>query len=529
MKNLSLIPTLALPLLIGIVANTTLQAQNVVIPDANFKALLVGNISINTDGDDEISVSEAAAFTGEINGNSKGIANLTGIEAFTALTVLRCGMNQITTLNVSSNTALTGLYCWNNELTALDISSNNALEILWCDNNQLTALDVSSNTALTELSCLSNQLTALDVSNNIALIELDCPNNQFTVLDVSNNTALKNLFCAYNQLTELDVSSNIALEILDCTDNQLTSLNVKNGNNPNFSWFRAQNNPLLMCIEVDDATYSNDNWIGMGGSFMKDPEASYKTECLSPPSPPSASASQVFCSGAIIADLVADAGIGNSVLWYASASGGTALADNEVLASKNYYVATIRLSDYVLSNTRTHVTVTVSDIPAIPVITPDFSNTASRKLSVESLAAASYAWFFNGTAYGEDAAEITITEEGIYTVAITVNDCTSPMSDAFEFIITGIEDVLLEACKPYPNPVNNTLTIDLSKIVHFEKSLNIRLITTNGEQVFSKSFISPQDLNVELDMSSYGSGIYIAELISTDKKLQYKILKYNGR
>jgi len=35
---------------------------------------------------------------------------------------------------------------------------------------------------------------------------------------------------------------------------------VKNGNNTNFTLFKATNNPNLTCIEVDDATYSTTNW-----------------------------------------------------------------------------------------------------------------------------------------------------------------------------------------------------------------------------------------------------------------------------
>jgi hypothetical protein len=56
-------------------------AQNVNIPDANFKAALIGNAAINTNGDGEIQVSEAEAYTGGINVGSKGIADLTGVEA----------------------------------------------------------------------------------------------------------------------------------------------------------------------------------------------------------------------------------------------------------------------------------------------------------------------------------------------------------------------------------------------------------------------------------------------------------------
>ena len=53
--------------------------QNVNIPDANFKAYLVGNTAINTNGDSEIQVSEASAFKDSIICNEMDISNLKGI------------------------------------------------------------------------------------------------------------------------------------------------------------------------------------------------------------------------------------------------------------------------------------------------------------------------------------------------------------------------------------------------------------------------------------------------------------------
>ena len=184
-------------LILSVFLTTSLFGQNVYIPDANFKAYLVGNAEINANGDTEIQVSEASAFDGAINCNAYSIADLTGIEAFTALTELRCYNNQLTSLDVSGNTALIGLGCWTNQLTSLDVSNNTALTELLCDDNQLTSLDVSSNTALKYLSCYTNQL--------------------------------------------------------EC-------LNVKNGNNTAFDIFEAFWNPNLTCIEVDDVNYSTTNW-----------------------------------------------------------------------------------------------------------------------------------------------------------------------------------------------------------------------------------------------------------------------------
>ena len=40
----------------------------------------------------------------------------------------------------------------------------------------------------------------------------------------------------------------------------LTDLNISNGNNLNFSYFSAINNPNLNCINVDNSTWSANNW-----------------------------------------------------------------------------------------------------------------------------------------------------------------------------------------------------------------------------------------------------------------------------
>ncbi len=212
--------------------------QNVYIPDANFKAYLVGNTAINTNGDAEIQISEANSFSGTIVCSNLNISDLTGFEAFTVLTYLNCEGNQLSILDVSQNTALTYLNC---------------------EDNQLTNLDLSNNIALIESKCQGNQLTILDVSQNSALISLNCRTNQLTSLDVSQNSALTSLNCRSNQLTSLDISQNSALTFLNCSTNVFTSLDLRNGNNTNLSFYNL-NNPNLYCINVDDAAWSSTNW-----------------------------------------------------------------------------------------------------------------------------------------------------------------------------------------------------------------------------------------------------------------------------
>ena len=257
--------------------NEDCNACIVTIPDANFKTYLVGNTSINTNGDTEIQCYEAQSFTGGIDCPNLSITDLTGIEAFTGITSLVCNNNQLTSLNLSNNTALVDVYCYLNQLTSLDVSQNTALEILLCQVNQLTSLDVSQNSALGFLNCTANLLTDLDVSQNLAMVQLQCYTNQLTSLDVSQNTALSILYCNHNQLSNLDVSQNSSLHWLWCQNNQLTALNVANGNNNNFMALRAEVNPNLACIEVDDVAYSTTNWTG--GNFDFDPASSFSEDC----------------------------------------------------------------------------------------------------------------------------------------------------------------------------------------------------------------------------------------------------------
>ena len=302
------------------------NAQIVNIPDAIFKAYLVIECgdTINTNGDGEIQVSEANAFTGGIYVHQKNISDLTGIEAFTALTTLDCNYNQLSTLDLSNNIALTYLSCGSNQITSLDVSNNTALTYLDCVYNQLISLDLSNNTALIYLNCNVNQistlnvsnnaalnsigcvynqlsildvsacttlnnlncdnniLTSLDLSNNTALTNLNCEfnqlininlstctaltffrcnNNQLSTLDVSNNTLLPQVYCSNNQLNSLDLSNNTALTYIECAYNQLSSLNLRNGVNTNMAdSILLNNNPNLYCVQVDDPFWSMAHW-----------------------------------------------------------------------------------------------------------------------------------------------------------------------------------------------------------------------------------------------------------------------------
>jgi Leucine-rich repeat (LRR) protein len=310
-------------------------SQNTYVPDEEFELFLINMGYDSLPLDNYVPTANINTVT-YLEIQFLPITDLTGIEDFSALEILRCNFLEITSLDVSQNTALTWLDCIDNQLTSLDISQNTLLTTLDCQINQLASLDVSNNALLTNLSCSGNNISNLDLSQNPELINLSCSDNQLTSLDLSQNSELKFLDCNINQLSSLDlsqnplltnincynnqltnldisqnldliflycqdnllssldVSSNNVLSQLSCEDNQLatldltqntqiavliaenndlTSLNVKNGNNNIINTFRTTGNPNLTCIDVDDAAYSTTNWTNI------DSQTSFSENC----------------------------------------------------------------------------------------------------------------------------------------------------------------------------------------------------------------------------------------------------------
>ncbi len=210
----------------------TVYGQDVNIPDANFKSLLLSNSAINTNNDTEIQLTEAQAFTGTINVNGNGklnsqkILDLTGIEAFVNITKLFCYNNLITSLDVSKNTKLTELRCDSNRLNSLDVASNTTLVKLNISGNSISTIDITKNTALTEFVASGCSLSSLDITKNTQLLKLFIHYNNISTLDLSKNTSLTELGYSNNSLNSIDVSKNTRLEVLGVASNQLISLDV---------------------------------------------------------------------------------------------------------------------------------------------------------------------------------------------------------------------------------------------------------------------------------------------------------------
>lgn len=251
--------------IICVVFTLSAFGQNVNIPDANFKAALVGNSSINTNGDGEIQVSEAEAITGALDIVNNGISNLIGLEYFINITHLYCQFNNLDSIDISNNPSLIWLDCGFNNINKLDVSTHPNLTALFIGGNNIASLNLSVNIALTKLACFENKISILDLSNNLNLEEISCAHNNMNSIILGSHSKLISLYFNNNNISSIDISNCPSLEKLGCWSNSLDTLNVTH--NPKLTLLTfpgnkvpsldLSNNPLLDHIQCWDNSISS--------------------------------------------------------------------------------------------------------------------------------------------------------------------------------------------------------------------------------------------------------------------------------
>lgn len=232
------------------------------IPDKEFEKRLI-ELGIDSGEPDGKVLTPRIAAVKSLKVEPTLVADLTGIEDFTALEVLECRNGCIT-----SNGGGCG------KITKLDVSKNTALTQLYCEGNQLTNLDLSKNTKLNNLNCSSNKLTSLDISNNTDLYYIDVSRNALTELNISNNKKLDQISCKSNKLKNLDVTNN-KLALLACSNNELTSLNITNQNN--LVQLYVENNKLT---ELDATNKPSLVYFNCSGNLLTDINVTASTNLL---------------------------------------------------------------------------------------------------------------------------------------------------------------------------------------------------------------------------------------------------------
>jgi hypothetical protein len=133
----------SLLILFSISTSLSLFSQFTYVPDGNFEQRLI-NLGLDDILDGQVLTSNINVVSSLIV-SSSSISDLQGIEDFTALTLLSCGHNPLTSLDLSNNTLLTTLWCYASQLTCLNIANGNNTDIGWLSlggNPNLTCIEV---------------------------------------------------------------------------------------------------------------------------------------------------------------------------------------------------------------------------------------------------------------------------------------------------------------------------------------------------------------------------------------------------
>ena len=192
-----------------------------------------------------------------------------------ALENLVCEYNNLTTLTISNNYLLEYVNAQSNNITTLNKGTHNYLGSLYLGNNDFTSIDASDLPALYTLSVVNNMLSSVNVNDCPSLAYLYLLNNYLSSVDLSSTLALESITISGNSLTSLDLSNLPYMHECIADYNNLSSLNIKNGNNTTIgtNYFKANGNPNLTCIEVDDVAYSTTNWTNI------DSWSTFTTDC----------------------------------------------------------------------------------------------------------------------------------------------------------------------------------------------------------------------------------------------------------
>lgn len=267
-----------------------INAQNISIPDANFKAILMlssptnyvakdlnGNwVKIDANNDGEIQQSEANniswLYAGENPNYNYHIQSIEGIKSFTNVTSLTIeAYPQLASIDVSNMTSLISLTmhtsatsanlsglvnlqsldCSSNSFTTLDISTLNQLNTLIAYHGNLSSIIFPTSGNLVGININDNHLTTLDVSQYPQLAYLDCSQNQISNLNLNGLSQLVNLDVEKNLLTSLILSGCNSLERLYCANNLLNTLDISN--KPNLINVYSSSN-LLQSVNITNSS-----------------------------------------------------------------------------------------------------------------------------------------------------------------------------------------------------------------------------------------------------------------------------------
>lgn len=248
-------------------------SQNVSFADVNFKNALLPYHDANGDG--EISNSEAQIPTVISIDTNYGITNLSGIEAFTNLSMLIIRNNPVSSpVNLSQSTNLTTLILYGAPIPSINLMGLTQLKRITATVSHGATVDLSNKPLLEEVTLIGQMgiggVTSLNVTQSPLLKTLWLNDSSPSTIDLTQNPLLEtlvvqNLASSASSLTSLNLTQSPALKLLSVVGNEalpsidvsmnpvLNSLNI---GKTAITSLNLTNNPLLKFLAIDHCNFS---------------------------------------------------------------------------------------------------------------------------------------------------------------------------------------------------------------------------------------------------------------------------------
>jgi hypothetical protein len=169
------------------------------------------------------------------------------------------------------------------------------------------------------------------------------------------------------------------------------------------------------------------------------------------------------------------------------------------------------------TGTSSNMVVTVNIKPATPAITQNLNILSSD-------APAGNQWYRDGVVIqGAVGQTYEVTEDGTYTVIVTLNDCSSDVSNSIVILHTGIENLDAQVLNVYPNPSDGTFWLSVNSQVN--SLFDMEVLNNTGTCVFKQNNLQVNGIfKQHFDLSHLAAGMYTIVLRSDSKQMVQKII-----
>jgi hypothetical protein len=162
--------------------------------------------------------------------------------------------------------------------------------------------------------------------------------------------------------------------------------------------------------------------------------------------------------------------------------------------------------------------VTMSSIPAAPVVTVSGN-------VLTSSAPTGNQWYFEGTAIpGATGKNYTvINNTGNYWCVVTLNGCSSPISNKVWMVITGVQELQGSNFNIYPVPNDGRFTISIVSPV--EDTFTVIVYNQLGAKIYELGDVAVSGtFEKQIDLRPIANGIYSVMFLNKEHKVVKKVL-----